>query len=478
MNPVRRLFRQGSIYTVGTAAQLSAAAVVLPIVTRLLGPSEYGVVALTLSLNVVIVALVGLGVPAAITREYFADDRPDEARGRALVLSTGLLALAGAGVVLASLPVWGPAVADGENLALVIGIGMAIPAATAAAASSLLLVQERPAAFTLVVLISSLGAQLLGTCGLLVLGREAVFYLAGFFAGVALAALVGLGVAGALRSRPASRQVLSGALALGLPTVPHSIALYVLALGDRIVIQAISGSSAVGRYQVAYALGGLGTVLLSALQRAWVPITFSAESQDRWPNLARMATLVVRLGALVAAGLVAVAPLGLAFLAPQSYEPADLVPVVALVAAAAIPWAIYLPMTQVLFWERRTGSLAWITPVSAILNLILVLVLIPPLGLEGAAAATLAAVIVQAGLCALAANRVAGVPWQWGSMLRTGGAGLAAVGVVAAMPLDPAWGVCRALVLGFTIAASVRLVRGELLAAEETLIGTRGAALD
>ena len=61
MNPVRRLFRQGSIYTVGTAAQLSASAVVLPIVTRLLDPGEYGIVALTLSLNVVIVALVGLG---------------------------------------------------------------------------------------------------------------------------------------------------------------------------------------------------------------------------------------------------------------------------------------------------------------------------------------------------------------------------------------------------------------------------------
>ena len=334
---------------------------------------------------------------------------------------------------------------------------MAIPAATAGAASSLLLVQERPAAYTLVVLIGSLGAQALGICGLLTLGREAVFYLAGFLAGNVLAALVGLSFSGAIRCRPAARRVLSPALALGLPTVPHSIALYVLALGDRILIQAISGSSAVGRYQVAYALGGLGTALLSALQSAWVPITFSTEAQDRWPNLARMATLVVRLGALAATGLVAVAPLGLVFLAPSSYQPADLVPVVALIAAAAVPWAIYLPMTQVIFWERRTGPLAWITPVAAALNLLLVLVLTPPLGLAGAAAATLAAVTAQAGLCAVAASRTAPVPWQWGPMLRTAAAGLAAVGVLGVMPLEPLWGVLRAVVFGGTSLRPCRL---------------------
>ena len=180
MNPVRRLFRQGSVYTLGTAVQLSASAVVLPIITRLLDPAQYGVVALTLSINVVVTTLVGLGIPAAITREFFTEGGRDRDRARALIGSVGLVATLGAALLLATAPLWGELLADGEVAALMIGVMIAVPAAIGGAGASLLLVEERPLAYVTVVLMGSLGAQTFGILAIILAGPEATSYLVGY----------------------------------------------------------------------------------------------------------------------------------------------------------------------------------------------------------------------------------------------------------------------------------------------------------
>lgn len=464
MNPVRRLFRQGSVYTIGAVVQLSASAVVLPIVTRLLEPSEYGVVALVLALNVVVAALVGLGIPAAITREFFEHDEVLDPRATTLIVTTGLVALLGAAIVAATIPLWQPAIAPGQGTALLLGVVIAVPAATAGAASSLLLVQERPIGYTAIVLAGSLGAQVMGIGALLLISRDATAYLSGYLVGAVAGAVIGLVLSGAVGVGPAPRDVLRRALSLGLPTVPHSLAIFVLALGDRIVIQAVSDSREVGRYQVAYALGSLGLAFLAALQNAWVPITFSLTHAERWRSLAGMTTLVTRLGALAAVGLTLVAPYGLELLAPADYDAEDLEPVVAIIAASAIAWAIYLPMSQVLFWERYTRPLAWITPLAATLNLALVAVLTPAWGLEGAALATLVALSLQAALCARAAGRVADVPWEVSHGAVTVGLGAAGVAAMLLLPDGGAGLALRVLIAAGLIATAYGLVRRELRA--------------
>ena len=470
MNPVRRLFRKGSVYTLGTAVQLSAAAVVLPIVTRLLDSAQYGVVALTLSINVVVTTLLGLGIPAAITREFFTEGGRDRDRARALIGSVGLVAALGAALLLATAPLWGELLVGADVAALMIGVMIAVPAAIGGAGASLLLVEERPLAYVAVVLMGSLGAQTLGILAIIVASPEATSYLAGYLLAAVMAALLGLLLSGSIRVRPASRALLRRALSIGLPTVPHSLAIFVLALGDRVVIQVVSGSSAVGRYQVAYALGSLGVALLSALQNAWVPITFSASDEERWEALAKMTAIVVRLGILAAVGITVVAPIALDVLAPASYDPNDLVTVAALVAAGAVPWAFYLPMSQVLFWQRRTRPLAWITPLSAIFNLALVALLVPPLGLAGAGLSTLLALMLQAFLCSRAAAASATVPWGFRRLVVPLIAGTVAIITFAALPSGPLVTALRVTAVAAIALTCLRLVRAEMELAQTRVL--------
>ena len=215
-----------------------------------------------------------------------------------------------------------------------------------AAATALLQVQERPLPYIAVSMLAAAGAQVTGVVVILLSRGTPTAYLAGYLIASAAAALAGIILTRALGAGLAPRPVLRAALAIGLPTIPHSIAILVLALGDRLIIQAIDGAGQVGRYQVAYALGSLSIMILSAVQNAWVPLTFGAEEHPRciYPGPDLSARHPARGPPRRRPRTRLAAPTQ--NLAPAGYDPADLDSVVALVALAGVPWAIFPPSEQ------------------------------------------------------------------------------------------------------------------------------------
>jgi O-antigen/teichoic acid export membrane protein len=407
-------------------------------------------------LQAVIGTLLSAGLPAAITRRYYGEgSRPDVSGVKRLVVSAALIAGAGSVVAVPICTLAGSIVLNEGGDALALGAALALPYAFLGSAQALLIVQQRPWAFVAVALVASLGAQLCAVTALLTLGREPEIYLAGFVVAL-LAAAVLAAVLVHVGTRPASRTALRSALRLGAPTVPHILAVFVIALGDRFVIEAIDGASAVGRYQIAYALGGLSQTLLMGVQNAWIPATFSSEDASRWRLLAATSTDVTRLACLLAGVLTLTAPLGLLILAPASYGREGLIAVTGLIAASAIPWSMYLPRLQILLWEERTHPLLWISPAAAVVNLLAAVVLVPPFELVGAGVATLIAFVLQAVLAGMA-TRSTLVPWDASSLTWSvlGGAALVTLGVV--LPTDIIGVLARAaacalvLVLAWTV---------------------------
>lgn len=429
----RHLLGKGSVYTLGSVLQLSGSALAIPIVTRLLGPAQYGTVALALTIQLFVTTVSALGIPAALSRAYFETAEDGKSAARELIVSTILLAPVGVGLTLLTAPVWAPPLVPGEPLAVYIGIAVSLPGVASGAALALLRVQERPTAFVCITLLSSFGAQLLGIVGLLI-DPTPTAYLLGYGAAMTIGALIGAVLTGAIGAPPAPRRRLRAALDYGVPTVPHAVSVYALAMGDRVVVQLIAGLGAVGKYQLSYAVGGLGMNFLSSLQNAWVPLTFGAEEHLRWRSLADTAALVTRLAAL-ACGIIALAarPL-LSVVAPADYDPTFLAEITAVLSLATLPWATYLPRTQVLFWTKHTRPLAWITPAAAALNLALVTALLPPFGLVGAAAATVLAIGFEAAAIDAVANRIEPVPWKRLSELAHYGLGAALVALALALP--------------------------------------------
>jgi O-antigen/teichoic acid export membrane protein len=268
---------------------------------------------------------------------------------------------------------------------------------------------------------------------------------------------VAVSLAGALRSRPAERRTLEHAVRLGAPTVPHLLGVFIIALGDRVVIQMMEGSAAVGRYQIAYALGALPQTLLMGLQNAWLPITFGSNTEERWSTLAANTTVVVRLAGFLVAGVALVAPLGLSILAPPTYRPVDLAPVTAVIALAVLPWATYLPLVQLLIWQKRTALLMRISLSAAAINLLAAMLLVHLFGLIGAAAATLIALGSQAALAAVAAPIA--VPWDRRATARSFAVTLGMVGAAIAIPGTPGGLMLRSVLFGVVAVLAVRTIR-------------------
>lgn len=457
----KHLLGKGSVYTLGSVLQLSGSALAIPIVTRLLDPAEYGTVALALTIQLFVTTLSALGVPAAVTRVFFENGDDGKATARALIVNTVLLGLGGTALGLLTGLVWAPLLVPGEPGAVMLGIAMALPGAAISASLALIRVQERAFQFVCITLVANFGAQLLGIAGLLI-DRSATAYLLGYGTAMVIAAIAAASLTGAIGSRPAPRPALREALAYGLPTVPHTLSVFVLALGDRVVIQIVSGLNAVGKYQLSYAVGGLGMNFLSSLQNAWVPITFGAEEHLRWQSLAETAALVTRLAALTCGVIALLARPLLSVVVPPDYDLSSLAEITAVLSLATLPWATYLPRSQVLFWTKHTRPLAWITPAAAILNLALVAALLPPFGLVGAAAATVLAIGFQAAATNVAASRVADVPWRWGSEAAHYGLGMVFVALALALPGSFAGDAVRVALAGLVALALAAVVFREV----------------
>jgi O-antigen/teichoic acid export membrane protein len=238
------------------------------------------------------------------------------------------------------------------------------------------------------------------------------------------------------------------------------VAIYIMAAGDRVVIERQDGLAAVGRFQVAYAMGSLILHLLAAVNNAWSPIVFAAPESERWEVLADTAAALYRVASLIIGAIAMAAPVALLIVAPKAYDPVDLSPVTVLVAAAGFPYVGYLASVQVVFWVRHTGALALATPVAAVVNIVLVVLLLPVWGLTGAALATLAAYACHAAIIRALARRRASVPWRHRRELEGLLTVSLAVVLALALPVSGAWLVLRMAVAVALLAAGANVVRG------------------
>jgi O-antigen/teichoic acid export membrane protein len=401
---LRRLFGRGSVYTIVLAIQMSTALLAVPVVTRLLSPAAYGGVATAVVVFTVLSIVGAAGLPDAAARTFF-DGAGGPRRAKRLIVAASCSAVTVSLVADLTGGLWAPLLHLSYGGVLRLAVWGGAAGAILLATQSLLRVSERVWTFLVVAVVATVGGQLLGVT-LTAVFHTATAYMAGIAAGAALAAVTGLAVSGCLQAGIASRHEVRAGIGLGLPIVPHSLAVSMLASADRILIAGILGLAAAGRYQVAYAVGGVGVALVTALNQAWLPLVLGAREENRWDVLTATAAVVQLVSAIVAITLALLAPLALLLAAPSSYGRHSLVPVAALVAFAALPYATCSAYFQVVFVSGRTRVMAVAAPLAAAVNIALNLLLLRSTGLIGAAVATVAAYAVLPAVVAIRAMRL------------------------------------------------------------------------
>ncbi|OHV37865.1 MULTISPECIES: lipopolysaccharide biosynthesis protein [Pseudofrankia] len=408
---VSGMFGRDSLYMLLWAVQIVGAAGVTPFVTRLMGADEFGAVAAANAVMQVLFQVAGLGLQTAIQWKYAdsaagSSDGPAEAR-RLLTLCI-LAATAITWLVDTTGRWWAPSLGfEHYGGALRLAVFWAGIAAVTNAQLALLRSQDRLLGFGLVSMLQSVVAEMASLALVAVTTPTATSFIRGQLVSqiAATALAVFLVVPG--RLGPRDRRLVGASLAYALPLVPAVLATLVLNAGNRFIVQSHLGPAAVARYQIAYNIGSLPTLLLSVLNSAWMPRIFAvSDPATRAAVLAASRDALYRLLSPVLVGLALAAPLLLRTWAPAGYGPGQLLAITSIVIVCAVPATASLAPTRALMAAGATVSIAVGTAIAAAGNIALSLVLVPRLGLSGGALATGASYCLLHGFL-LARARVA-----------------------------------------------------------------------
>ncbi|GAA3348140.1 polysaccharide biosynthesis C-terminal domain-containing protein [Amorphoplanes nipponensis] len=453
-----RLFGRDSLYMVLWAVQLLGAAILTPVITRVLGSGEFGVVASCNAVMQVLFVVGGFGLQTAIQRQH---ELPHGRRDAAKVLAVSVALTASVTVAaLGTVAFWArPLDMLDQLVALRISVVWAGLSAITGASLALLRSQERLPAFAAVSLFQSVVAEA-ASLGLIAWQHPSA---ENFLAGQTVAQLAAM-VLGLMLAPPRSIDrrdlpMVADAVRFAVPLVPAVLGTFVLSTADRLLIQGAMGEDAVARYQVAYNVASMPLLLLSVLHSTWMPRFFAlADGENRIRVLAASRDILYRLLVPLLIGFAAGTPLILRVWAPPSYRPESLSMVVLLVVVTAVPFAAHLAVSRALTARDRTADIAVCTLVAAAANVALNIWWIPRFGLEGSAAATLVAYCLLSVVLTVRARRWAPVPASdWRLRLQLAVAVAVAIATVE-LSADGALMWVRAAIVAATITWFARIV--------------------
>lgn len=435
---VSRLGTNSAIYALANIGGRALNFLLVPLFTRVLTPSDYGILAIAGMISALLTAVLSASVEASVLQLH---TRPAEAEERARLYGSLLVFwVFGSGALALTLHLaWSLGL-----LSAVIGKAFEPYFPIVLWSSFLNLFPLLPGAIFTV-------RQQAGRAAALILGPSvlttalSVLLVAGLHQGVvgsfrativasAIAAAASVVVTFRMTALRFGWGALRRALRFSLPLVPHTAATWALSLSDRFILERYVPTSQIGLYLLGCQFGALTAIAGSSINNAFVPIV-NAQLDDEGPrgHVPDLGTYAFT--AIVGAGMI-VAVFGrdaILLLSPPTYH----------AAAGIAPWiaggfvlqGAYLILSRGSFYVLSTARIPVLTATAALVNVGLNIAFVPRFGIVAAAVNMVVSYAVLAALHAWLAHRLFPIPWQHGRMALV----LAiAVGVTALTLLLPA----------------------------------------
>jgi O-antigen/teichoic acid export membrane protein len=424
---LKRLVTAGAAYQAGDILSKGAAIFTLPLYTRYVSTPQYGYAEALLTAVILLSIVLRFGVGEAFIRFYYDDADPLRrdriaAGAVALVFVTTTIA-AGLGTVFAaplSTLLLGRHV-HGKTLLDIVMLGV-WAFTNLEIAYALLRADERKGTY-----VRASVADVSMTIPLMVYlvvfrHDEARGLLAGNYIASSVV-LLGLWwnerarlTAGLRRRTGAPPIALRRMLDFGLPTVPADASVYALQVADRWYLLRDYSTAAAGLYAVAAKLATVVFVAVRGFQYAWPPLAYSVEDDDVAAQLYSLVTTYYVLATgIVVAGVALFARWGIRLLGHSYYGAYEAVPWLALGWALYGLYLIFIVISGRALRTRRNlpAALAGLA-----VNVVCLVLLVPPLGIAGAGIALVIAYAAMIVVIYLLTRRLFSVGFEWGRLAR------------------------------------------------------------
>ena len=420
----RRLVSESAIFGLGGAANQILNVILVPLFAAALGIAEFGVLSILNSTLALGSNLVGFALTQSFFRSFLRDAPEGPERLRVLRVALALrLVVSTIGVAIYL------AVAPGLTLGLFGNLDR-LPLVLLLAPNILLdtlnliplqflRATRRPGLFAGIVFVRAVASGVGVLLLVIVFPMGVAGAVLGGIGGSLVAAVLGYAVIGRMGGLQVEfdRPLMRSMFLFSLPLVPAGAAGWTLNLSDRYVLQIFEGSHVVGIYSLGYSLGlALNVFVMQPFLLAWAAAKWDVARGEH--AQATFASVMTALAVVACTGALGLAVLGtdaVRLLFPPGSE----------VARYIVPFSafayVFLGMhTMAMTGLHVAGQTRWVGVtmlVAAASNIGLNLVLIPLLGIMGAAIATILAYALLAVLTNAASQRYYPIPWQYGRLL-------------------------------------------------------------
>lgn len=484
MSELKTLYKQISVYMGGRVAVMAIGLLSFPIFTRLLTVEEYGEMSFVMTAVNLATVFSKMGIQNGVLRfheERLAAWGPD---GPRRLYSTIVLGTAGvaAGITL----LYAAAAGAGSFLIpaqvrvpLLIGGSLVFIRSLQSIQLAFFRAEERTKEYNfadigLKVLVVTITLSLFA-----IFGKSVTNYVLGTVAAEATILMtIALGPKNRSMMSPGSFDLpfFREILAYSSPFIINELSGIVLDSGDRLMIGRMLGEEPLGYYSAAYNIVSyIQTFMLLPLSIAIFPVCMRI-----WNNQGRKATQEFLNGSmdhflmacgLVMCGTLATAGDAIAFLASSKYQPAQhLLPPL---LAGVLVYALIAFISAGLWIQKKSMEMALLVFYAAISNIVLNLILLPRMGIEGAAIATLVSYLFLILLLARGSFRYLPLKISWPNCVRYAIAAAASYALL--IPLH-----FRSAVTGFLVKglSSVILYACAILALDARYRRMVGAAVE
>ncbi len=414
---LKELAGESVVYGLPSILQRFVGILTVPIFSRLLSPSDYGILGMMSSILVFVTVFVVLGLDNSVALYYY--DAKDDADRHASVttwiyfyLVSSTLA---AGLMFAVSSQLAGRFLDSVDYADIVRLVAMIFWLTGiwSLSQRLLRIQRKKWWVVWLTIGNTIVVTLLNL--LFVAGMKKG--VRGMYYGQLLAAipyfLLNMWVIREwLSPRHVSLSRLRQLLVVGLPVVPASLAYWVIGLLDRFFLEHYKGLGQVGLFTIGSSLAAAVALLVQAFQQAWGPFAFSIKNEPTARDTyARVLTYFTLVTAGAAVALSVFTPEILRVLTPKAYSGAG--PVVAWLAFASIGHGVYYIASIGVNLVKKTSHIGWTTTLSAGVTIGLNFLLVPRWGLVGAGISALAAHWSSALILFVVSQKYYRIPYRW-----------------------------------------------------------------
>jgi O-antigen/teichoic acid export membrane protein len=397
---LKKLLKHTLIYGFFNVLMRAVSIILLPIYTRFLVPEKFGVLELLTVTAYMITIFLGLGLNSAIIRYYafYSESEKRESVVSTCLIFLSLFAVFAIFLFLFESEAISILIFQTSEYTLLIKILLLIIFFQTLYSVPLAIIRAKgkPLTFSVLLLTGAIFKLLLNIFFLAVLK----WGLKGILIGNSIStAIVFIGGLIAMREKVRfslfSVNVLKKLLFFGMPIVPTTLAFQVISSADRYILQRFASLKDVGLYSVAYKVGIIMGFIVMSFQTAWGPFMFTIEKKENAKELySKVLTYSTFMFCFVSLALSLFSKEIVKILTTEQYYSAY--KIVPIIVFSYVFYGLYYVVAVGVNIKNKTYYFPLVLFIAAIINIGLNFILIPKIGIMGAAYATLFSFVFMA----------------------------------------------------------------------------------